>query len=112
MEVLGHEYNPDQWHLFIDSSKVSLKLVLLHNRNRFPSVPLAHVANIKETYKNIKLLLGRIKYDEIKWNLCGDLMVVTLLLGMHLGYTKYCSFLCKWDSQDKKKHYVNKLWPK
>jgi len=23
MEVLGHECNPDQWHLFIDSSKVS-----------------------------------------------------------------------------------------
>jgi len=21
MEVLGHEYNPDQWHLFIDLSK-------------------------------------------------------------------------------------------
>jgi len=24
MEVLGHEYNPDQWHLYIDSSKVGL----------------------------------------------------------------------------------------
>ena len=23
MQVLGHEYNPDQWHLFIDSSKVA-----------------------------------------------------------------------------------------
>jgi len=41
MEVLGHEYNPEQWRLFIDSSKVSLKVVLLHNGNRFPSVPLA-----------------------------------------------------------------------
>jgi len=37
---------------------------------------------------------------------------VTLLLGMYLGYTKYCCFLCEWDSQDKKNHYVNKLWPK
>ena len=27
MEVLGHEYNPDQRRLFIDSSKVSLMLV-------------------------------------------------------------------------------------
>jgi len=36
MEVLGHEYNPDQWPFFIDSSKV----VLLHSGNRFPSVPL------------------------------------------------------------------------
>jgi hypothetical protein len=37
MEVLGHEYNPDQWLLFIVSSKMGLKLVLLHNGNRFPS---------------------------------------------------------------------------
>jgi hypothetical protein len=46
MEVLGHGFNPDQWRLFIDSSKVSLKLVLLHNENKFPSVPLAHATNI------------------------------------------------------------------
>jgi len=37
---------------------------------------------------------------------------VALLLGMQLSYTKYCYFLCEWDSQDKKNHYVNKLWPK
>ena len=73
MEVLGHEYNPDQWRLFIDSSKVSLKVVLLHNRNRFPSVPLAHAANMKESYESMKLLLGKIKCDEFKWKLCGDL---------------------------------------
>jgi len=48
MGVIGHEYNPDQWRLFIDSSKVSLKVVLRHNGNRFPSVPLAHAANMKE----------------------------------------------------------------
>jgi hypothetical protein len=36
MEVLGHEYNSEQWRLFIDLSKVSLKVVLLHNGNRFP----------------------------------------------------------------------------
>jgi hypothetical protein len=34
MEVLGHEFIPDQWRLFIDSSKVSLKVVLLHNGNK------------------------------------------------------------------------------
>ena len=91
---------------------MSLKLVLLHNRNRFPSVPLAHAANVKESYESMKLLLGKIKYDEFKWKLCGDLKVVALLLGMQLGYTKYCCFLCEWDSWDKKNHYVNKLWPK
>jgi hypothetical protein len=91
MEVLGLEYNPDQWRLFIDLSKVSLKVV-----------PLDHTANLKETYESMKLLLGKIKYSEFKWKLCGDLKVVALLLGMQLGYTKYCCFLCKWDSRDKK----------
>jgi len=112
MEVRGHEYNPDQWRLFTDSSKVSLKVVLLHNGNRFPSVPLAHATKMKESYENMALLLAKIKYDEFKWKLCGDLQVVALLLGMQLAYTKYCCFLCKWDSRDKKDHYVNKLLPK
>ena len=87
-------------------------MVLLHNRNRFPSVPLAHSANMKESYESMKLLLGKINSDEFKWKLCGDLKVVALLLGMQLGYTKYCGFLCEWDSRDKKNHYVNRLWPK
>ena len=112
MQVLGHEFIPDQWHLFTDWSKVSLKVVLLHNGNKFPSVPLAHAANMKESYESMKLMFGKIKYDEFKWKLCGDLKVVALLLGMQLGYTKYCCLLCEWDSQDKKNHYVNKLWPK
>jgi len=112
MEGLGHEYNRDQWGLFIDSSKVRLKLGLLHNGNRFLSVPLAHGANMKESYESMKLLLGKIKNDEFKWKLCGDLKVVALLLRMQLGYTKYCCSLCELDSWDKKNHCVNKLWPK
>jgi hypothetical protein len=59
MEVLAHEYNPDQSRLFIDSSKVSLKVFLLHNGNRFPSVPLAHAVSMKESYESMKLLLGK-----------------------------------------------------
>jgi len=78
MEVPGHECNPDQWRLFINSSKVRLKVVLIHNGNRFPSVPLAHAANMKERYENMKLLLGKFKYDEFKWKLCGELKVVAL----------------------------------
>ena len=112
MEVLGHEYNPDQWRLFIDSSKASLKVVLIHNGNRFPFVPLAHATNMKESYESMKLLLGKNKYDEFKWKLRGDLKVVAMLLGMQLENTKYCCFLCEWDSRAKKNHYVNKLWLK
>jgi len=48
-------------------------------------------------------------------NLSGSYVVISRLwhlFGMQLGYTKYCCFLCAWDSWDKKNHYVNKLWPK
>ncbi|KAI6647375.1 hypothetical protein LOD99_12371 [Oopsacas minuta] len=33
-------YNPSDWRLFIDSSKRSLKCVLLHNGNIFGSIPM------------------------------------------------------------------------
>jgi len=36
--------------------KFSLKAVLVHNGNKFPSVPLAHAANMKGAYENMKLL--------------------------------------------------------
>jgi len=58
----------------------------------------------------MKLLLGKIKFDEFKWKLCGDLKVVALLLGMQIRVTNYCCFV--WAGRGKKNHYVNKLWPK
>jgi len=67
---------------------------------------------MQESYESMKLLFGKFNYDEFKWKFCGDLKVVALLLGMQLGYTKYCCFLCQWDSRNKKNHCVNKLWPK
>jgi hypothetical protein len=112
MEVLDHEFNHDLWRLFIDSSKMSLKVVPLHNGNRFPFIPLAHPTNMKESYEGMKLLLGKIKNDEFKWKLCGDLKVVALLFGLQLGYTKYCCSLWEWDSLDKKNYYLNRLWSK
>jgi hypothetical protein len=89
MGVLGQEYNPDQWRLFIVSSKVSLKVVLHRNGNRFPSVPLAHTANMMESYESMKLLLERIQYDEFKWKLCCDLKVVALLASRTGRNTSY-----------------------
>ena len=60
----------------------------------------------------MKQILGNINSDKFKCKLCGDLKVVALLLEMQLGYTKYCCFLCEWDSWDKKNHNINKLWSK
>jgi len=54
----------------------------------------------------------RLSMMNLSRNCVCDLKVVALLLTMQLGYTKYCCFLCEWDSQDKKNHYVNKLCPK
>jgi hypothetical protein len=72
MEALGHQHNTPEWRLTIDSSKVSLKAVLPHNGNKYPSVPLAHALNVKESYENTKLLLEKIHYEKYKWNICGD----------------------------------------
>jgi len=96
---------------FIDSSKVSLKAVLLHNGNVLPSIPVAHAFGIKESNHSMKQLLKYIKYDTYKWNICVDLKVIALLLGMQLGFTKFSCFLCEWDSRDMAHHYVKRIWP-
>lgn len=112
MNALHHEHNSTDWRLFIDSSKTSLKAVLLHNGNKFPSVPIAYTTNMKETYDNMKFLLEKVEYNKYRWTICCDLKVVALLTGLQLGYTKFCCFLCEWDSRDKANHYVRKEWPK
>jgi len=54
------EYNPSEWRLFIDSSKRSLKCVLLNNGNKYGSIPIGHSNTMKEAYKAISLVLEKI----------------------------------------------------
>ena len=42
------KYNSDEWRLFIDSSKLSLKCVLLQKGNKFACVPIGHSVVVKE----------------------------------------------------------------
>jgi hypothetical protein len=105
------EYKPEDWRLFIDSSKASLKAVLLFNGNTKPSVPVAHATGMKETYEAMETLLNVIHYEEHKWSICGDLKVIGLLLGLQGGYTKHSCFLCLWDSRDDKNHFKRVKWP-
>lgn len=107
----GVKYDPNEWRLFIDSSKLSLKAVLLHQGNSNPSVPLAHAVNMKESYESMAMLLDLIKYKDHEWKICADLKVVAMVTGLQQGYTKYCCFLCKWDSRARDEHYVKKDWP-
>ena len=114
MYCLNFNYNPTEWRLFIDSSKLSLKAILLHTGNRLPSVPIGHADHTKETYINMKVLLNSINYNNqsvSQWKICRDLKVIAILLGMQLGYTKYCCFLCMWDSRDRSSHYIKEAWP-
>lgn len=108
---MGLEYEASQWRFFIDSSKRSLKGVLLHNGNEFSSVPIAHSVIMKETYMNIKILLEKVNYNHHRWLICGDLKVVALLQGLQGGYSKFPCFLCLWDSRADDKHYNTRDWP-
>lgn len=104
-------HDPENWRLFIDSSKQSLKAVLLHNGNELPSIPVAHSTHLKESYDDMTRLLNCIKYEEHNWGICGDLKVIGVLLGLQGGYTKYSCFLCLWDSRARHEHYIRKTWP-
>jgi len=110
-KALNMSHCSDELRPFIDYSKVSPKVVLLHNGNVLPSIPVAHAFGIKESDDRMKQLLQYIKYDTYKWNICADLKVITLLFGLQLGYTKFPCFLCEWDSRDKAYHYVKRIWP-
>ena len=66
---------------------------------------------LKETHENLRFILDNFQYDNHKWSICADLKVVAILTGLQSGYTKYCCFLCLWDSRDRKVHYSRKEWP-
>ena len=96
MKTLGLKvYNAHAFRLFIDSSKRSLKAVMLSNRNKIASVPIAHSVHLKDTHENLKMLLQSIQYDKHQWSIYGDIKVIGLLLGQQFGSTKYPCFLCE-----------------
>jgi len=82
MQTLNINHNPLDWRLFIDSSKLSLKAVLLQNGNTLPSIPVGHSVHNKKTYENVKILMEAINYDKFECQICGDLKVIALLLGL------------------------------
>ena len=110
-EALESEHHFNEWRLLIDSSKATLKAVLSNNENEKPSIPLVHVTALKKSHEIIELILRLINYSACNWNICGDLKVIGLLLGMQIGYTKHQCFLCLWDSRNDEQPYIKKDWP-
>lgn len=111
MKCFEIEYDSSEWRLFIDSSKTSLKAVLLHNGNVFASLPMGHSVHMKEHYNDLATILEKIKYQEHQWMVCGDFKILTLLLGQQSGYTKFPCFLCLWDSRARELHWTQTDWP-
>lgn len=107
----NQNYDPDEWRLFIDAGKDSLKAVLLHKGNTKPSVPIGYGKYLKETYDSMKQLLYHIRYNEHRWKVCCDLKMVAILSGLQGGNTKFPCFLCLWDSRDRDNHYCQSVWP-
>ena len=71
-------YRSNDWRLFIDISKRSLKCVLLHNGNQYGSIPIGHSVTLKENYENIKVVLERLKYCVQQWLINVDLRISSI----------------------------------
>ena len=110
-EQLEIPYDSTNGRRFLDAFKKSIKSVLLHNGNTLQSVPIAYSATMKESYENLKTILTRIQFNVHKWHVCADFKVIAMLTGLQPGYTKFCCFLCLWDSRARTEQYVRKHWP-
>lgn len=109
MTLFKIRYVSSDWRLFIDGSTKSLKAVLLHNGNHFPSVPIAY-GLLKETVDVIECMMANIRYQDHNWKVCCDLKMVNILLGLTRGWPKNACFHCLWDSRDKN-HWEKRHWP-
>ena len=74
-------YNPEEWRLFLDSSKRSLKCVLLHNGNKYGTVPIGHTTVLTEQQDDIRTVMDLLKYHQHGWIICVDLKMVSFVLG-------------------------------
>ena len=51
-------------------------------------------------------ILNAIMHKQFNWQICGDLKVIAILMGLQAGFTKYCCFLCLWDSRATEHHFI------
>ena len=110
-QTIGLVHIVSEWRFFIDSSKRRLKAILLHIGNKEPSFFIAHSAQVKESHDSITILLNAIHYSDYQWSICEDLKLTGILMGLRGAFTKYCRFLCLWDSRATAQHYETKEWP-
>ena len=84
MQTLNINHNPLDWWLFIDSYKLSLKVVLFNKGNTIPSIPVGHSVHNKKSYENINILMDAINYGKSN----GRSVVTQKWLPYYLDYNK------------------------
>ena len=63
----------------------SIATQLLHNK--VGSVPVGHSMKLTESYENLKFVLESLQYSQHNWKICGDLKIISVILGLQAGYT-------------------------
>ena len=59
------EYVAQEWRRFVDSSKRSLKHVVLHG-SELASIPLGHSTKLYEDYEAIEFVPDKIQYGDLR----------------------------------------------
>ena len=90
--------------------KKSLKAVLLHNSNKYASIPVGYSMFMKESYKNLVFFL---RQDQLQRSQLNHLKGFEdcMLLEQQPGYTKFPCFLCERDSRARNVHWTQERWP-
>ena len=83
--LVVNEHDPNSWRLFIDSSKLSLKRVLLHNTSKHASIPNMHSTTLQKMNQPIKQELEQIKYVNHSYVICVGLKKVNFPLAQKSG---------------------------
>lgn len=111
MSALRLPDSSDDYRLFVDGSKTSLKAALLSNGNHHAAIPLAYSTTHKETYEIMVDLFIKLKYSDHNWLVCVDLKMVAILRGLQGGFVQNNCFLCLYRSRDYKRHWHITSWP-
>lgn len=108
-EIFGVQHNIEDWRLFIDGSTTSLKAMLLHNGNIYPSIPMAYSRRLPEKYENMVEILKLIKYQQYRWKVIADFKLINILTGLGPAQSKFPCYLCLWD-KNAEDRYNNINW--
>lgn len=96
-------YDANDYRLFLDSGKGSLKAVLLSNDGRLRSLPLLYSTTLKETQDDVEKVLQAINYFKHNWLIVADLKMVGVLLGeclITIGFSKLFPMTKFFDSNN------------